>query len=315
MYYYPFQNRFQIPDYTLTVKSVTSNAAANGIATNSFTVRLSTGDVWVYNALINFVVDGGAFFTANNFNRIDVLTNNQGEATVFFANANTGPVRVTASFSSDVVWRDTTFGPPASDADFEIESEVLTHDIEAGSGIPHTIRYTLFNALKQTVSGARLNYSVDGDATLTPPIFDITNFAGRTELNVFKPTPGSVSVYARLDTAPSIVFSLVRLTFTESVLTQRIIAQVLTDGAPANGSSQNIVRFRIINIATLLPVSGAEVITNVIGNALPTTLSRNTDGNGYVTFTWVNSSPQDVRIVTTLASGLGNQNDTFLRFN
>lgn len=301
-------------DYTLTVIGVTSNAQANGTATNSFTVRLTAGDELIDDTFIDFSVSGSALFNPTRQNFITVMTNNQGEATVFFTNDQEQTVRVRAVFGSDFAEADSTFGMPASDADLLLEAQVSPSDVVAGSGDPHIINYFLTNALGQFINGRQINYSVIGVATLNPPTMDFTSGNGQTQLRVTRAMPGTVTVIAALASAPGIVYSRIRLTFSASVLTQYIAAQKQVDGAPANGMATNRIRYQVKSLAGNVPVAFTPVHFSVAGGAIPIPDSDRTDASGYVTITFTSRFPGPMLVSATLDSGLGSTNHTGITF-
>lgn len=309
-----YQTETLIPDFTLTVISITSNAAANGIATNSFTVRLTTGDELVDNASIFFSVTGSAFFVPGGLNQTNAITNNQGEATVFFANTQTQSVTVTAIYGSDQVSRDSLFGPPFSDTQLELSDETLTFNIEAGSGNPHIIRYTLFNPASLGVPGRIIIYSViAGVATINPP-WDTTDTNGNTLLNVTSPIPGPVVVRAELQSAPAVVHTQTTLTFIASLITQRITVWVEVGTALANGVSQNRLRYQVKRQDTNAPVANVQILVSATGSAIVTPLATQTDINGYLTVTLVNRTVELVTVTAELTSGFAVPNQTQVRF-
>ncbi|XBS69663.1 hypothetical protein ABK905_25690 [Acerihabitans sp. KWT182] len=95
----------------------------------------------------------------------------------------------------------------------QLEAEVSTANIVAGSGIPHIIDYWLLNPAGVGAPDRLLLYSVDGSATLVPPSSDTTDGNGHTQLRVFSSTPGTVTVHTVLASDPSGVYSHIRLTF------------------------------------------------------------------------------------------------------
>ncbi|WP_213991348.1 Ig-like domain-containing protein [Sodalis sp. dw_96] len=300
-------------DYTLTIITVTSGAAADGIEFNLFTVRLSAGDELIDNAPIEFTVSGNALFTPSRQNFTTVYTNNQGEATVFFTNTSSETIQVRATFGSDFADAYSTFGAPASDNDLLLEAEVTTSNIGAGSGIPHIIDYRLITPAGLGVPNRQLNYSVIGSATLVPTS-DITDGSGRTQLRIFSDTPGSVTVVAVLASAPDTVYIRIILTFINSVLTQRISAEVQSDMAQGNGFSVNRIRYQVLTLAGNLPVANVPINFSVTGGAELSVPTGNTDGNGYITLTLTNSMSGAVRVSAALASGLGMTNYTSVTF-
>ncbi|MGE4723118.1 Ig-like domain-containing protein [Yersinia enterocolitica] len=299
-------------DYSLNLVTITSGAEANGIATNFFTVVLMSGEDYVDGAPIVFSVDGSALFVLNRSSTITVNTNNQGEATVFFVNQQVETVQVRAVFSSDFVNDSSTFGPPTVDNNLSLSAEVLTIDIVAGSGNPHIINFLLTDELNRPVRGRRLDYSSSVPVTLTPTS-DTTNNDGVTVLQVRSSSPGTVTVTARLQDAPTLVYIHIRVTFLELITTQRLLAQVINGIASANGISQNVIRYRALD-QNNLALGNVRIVFNASGNAVLSIPYGDTDPEGYLTLTLTNGDVQSVRVIATLASGSGTPNSTTVEF-
>ncbi|NDL63682.1 hypothetical protein GRH90_13100 [Enterobacteriales bacterium SAP-6] len=195
-----------------------------------------------------------------------------------------------------------------------MEAQVLTSNVVAGGADPHIIDYFLTNALGQFFSGRQINYSVIGAAMLNPPMMDVTNGGGQTQLRVTRAVPGTVTVIAALASAPGIVYNRTRLTFSPSVLTQKISAEVQVDRAPANNIAANRIRYQVRSLDSNLPVPFTLVYFSAGGGATPIPDSNSTDASGYVTITLTSGSPGPVRVAATLDSGLGSTNYTGVTF-
>jgi adhesin/invasin len=195
-----------------------------------------------------------------------------------------------------------------------LEAEVSTANIVAGSGIPHIIDYWLITPAGAGVPDRLLQYSVDGSATLVPPVSDTTDGNGHTQLRIFSGVPGTVTVHTVLASDPSTVYSHIRLTFFSTVLTQLISAEVKADKAQGNGLGVNRIRYQVRTLAGNLPVANAEINFSAIGGAALSPSAEFTDSNGYITLTLTNNTSGIVTITALLPSGLGTENFTRVTF-
>ncbi len=163
---------------------------------------------------------------------------------------------------------------------YTLTATIITNNAQANTLPGNTILYTLSSTGGGSIANQFLIFDTLGG---TPSAsFGQTNSAGVYVLNVSSNVPGDVLVNAFATVAPAQVVHTV-LSFSQAAISYQLASEILSNGAPANGTAQNTVRVRLTNAATGQGVPGQLLNVSVNGAAsYPSIVSTNNDGYAYI---------------------------------
>lgn len=220
----------QWSDYHL-VLSTTSGGIADGNDTNSATARLSRHGQASSGRPLIFSLSGHAQFSENG-QQITVITDELGEATVYFIDTQPETVNVSCHYQQFRADTDSIFTQNVLSG-LDISAEVLADNSPADGITRNSLRYSVYDQARRRVSGVTLLFSQNGNATLSNQNAPVSGY-GQFTLTLTNRTAERVRVTANI--SGSLVSNYTYLTFSE--LPELILSSILlNNNVPADGTS------------------------------------------------------------------------------
>lgn len=268
---------------TLTL-SATSGARANGSDTNQATVSLYTNAIPQSGQQVTLTLIGSAIFS-NNASTIIVTTNNSGTAQAVFSSNTVGTVTIRAQYLAELKEIASSFSAVTPSA--TLSSVLINNNVPAGEEKIY-IQYQLKNADGTPIVGAMLSLSSSSEKIIFDNTQIYTTNNGIVTTGIKSSQSGSFIINAIANTSPS-VKNTISVNFTEGER-YLLTALVTNNGAIANNTASNIVRFQLVNASNYTPVA-AKVINVTTNGALSHLSSVTTDSSGFAYLNVTSAQP------------------------
>ncbi len=255
------------------VLTTTSNAAANGVDTNSATARLSRHGQPLSGQSLYFTLSGNALFTQGG-QHVTVTTDGLGEATVYFTDTRQEIVEVACHYQQTQARESSRFNETAI-ADRNISGEVKQNGVQANGVAQNSMLYTVYNALTVGVPNVFVDFTTTGSAVLSAQAGQ-TNQSGQFTLTLTNLVAEQVLVSAKVRGLIGID-NYTLLNFIQFSPQYLIIVNVTQDHAPVNQA--NSMNYTVITSSSGQPVPGIQLIYTAPGNIqLPPGTPTNAQG-------------------------------------
>lgn len=296
------QDNYQNPNipqypFALTLTS-TSNAKADGYATNSATALLLSQGAPLCGYNVTFSVSGSALF-CDGGNQTCAVTDAQGRATVYFTDRCVETVWVNCQYENLTSSSNSTFQILEEISDIKLIAEVTRDRATANSGEANSIAYLLENVRLGTPLPYQLiDVFADSPTAILPPLA-VTDANGRFNIAITDARPGEVEIATRLQ-GDSAVTNYTVVVFTPPI-THIISVQQLTGTVYAGGAHRLLYTLRRVD-GTLESnaIMAFEVVEGTA--ALEPDVAR-TDINGRIELSVIAVTPQTVTINALYAVG------------
>ncbi|QWA11381.1 Ig-like domain-containing protein [Sodalis ligni] len=292
-------------DYHLALTS-SATAKADGRDKNNAVATLYRFGLPLCGSLVTFWLSGNAAF-CDDSKQTSAITDNRGQAIVYFTDCQQETVAVTCQFDGISAVSYSTFESPDEITGLGIIANVETNYAPANDFASNIIQYTLWDfTTEQPVPGRVLSYSIVRGMGGLYNTFDTTNDAGLARVSLRSGTPASVEVKAILDGQPT-VYNYTVVSFT-SPITHTISAEPLDINVPVGGIYR--IRYTLRDIdGNVVPGALMTFIANPTQAAVnPEIALTNTQGQITVSIT----SPVVLSVIITAEYALGNATNTTL---
>ncbi|TCL05240.1 Ig-like domain-containing protein [Sodalis ligni] len=292
-------------DYHLALTS-SATAKADGRDKNNAVARLYRLGQPLCGCLVTFWLSDNAVF-CDGTKQTSAMTDNQGQATVYFTDCQQETVAVTCQFDGISAVSYSTFESPDVITGLGIIANVETNYAPANDYDSNVIQYILWDfTTERPVAGRGLSYSIVRGVGSLYNTFDTTNEAGLARVSLRSDTPASVEVRAILDGQPT-VYNYTVVSFT-SPITHTVSAEPLDNNVPVGGTYR--IRYTLRDIyGNVVPSALMSFIANPTQAAVSPGIAQ-TDTQGQITVSI--TSPVALSVIITAEYALGNATNTTL---
>lgn len=264
------------PEGVFMLLTATSGAVANGIDENQATVSITDSNGPVSNVAVLFSISGTAIFS-NKKNTIWVITNELGKATETFSSSTAGIFTIRATFNGE--FRENTSFFVEDDSLPILTSHVINNEEPYGEE-PILIRYELRNQRGQGITEAPITLSSTASEISFSNKTISTDANGTAVGLVYSSLPGTFIITAVYPHSKTVINNTA-VSFKENA-NYYILANVVKNGAIANGEDYNEITFTVYDDNTNLPVNN-QTLTVTISEKVTYQSPIYTSTNGYAT--------------------------------
>ncbi|MNB84812.1 Invasin [compost metagenome] len=282
----------------LNLDLVVDNSPADGLTPNTAQVHAVDRDgAPVSHAAISWTASGTAKLITQ-----DSVTDDNGNATASFTNANAQVVQIQASNGQVTAVKDSRFDAVAVDN----VSLKMTKDNNPADGVSaDTAIATVMDSNNHPIANAQLTWHIDTPATISHSD-TATNAQGQASVQFTSHTAASVSLTTTVGGKSASTTGHFVSTADNNVIDS---LSVTTDNSPANGVSANKA-VAVVKDSSGAPVAGVNVnfsadkSTVVFGVANSrSSAQQQTDAQGRVSIAFTDTTPETVNISATLENG------------
>ncbi|XBS69664.1 Ig-like domain-containing protein [Acerihabitans sp. KWT182] len=296
-------------EYYLALTSSTA-AKADGRDTNEAVATLSRLGQPLCGCLVTFWLSGSAVF-CDGTKQTSVMTDNRGQAAVYFTDCQQETVAVSCQFDGVSALSYSTFANPEEITGLGIIASVETNYAPANDYASNVIQYTLWDFTSDTaVPGRVLNFSIVRGVGDLYNTFDTTNVSGLARVSLRSGIPDSVEVRAVLDGQPT-VYNYTVVSFTTPI-THTISAEPLDINVPAGGTFR--IRYTLRDVDGNVVPGALMIFSSSPATPIITPTIGFTDSQGQITIS-IQSSSAGNFIITAEYSAGNAENNTLITFN
>ncbi|MGE4723121.1 Ig-like domain-containing protein [Yersinia enterocolitica] len=262
-----------------------SGAPANGQCHNTGIATLTKKGKPLSGRPICFTLSGNARFSDGS-QQMSVITDNCGEAMVYFTDTCNETIIITGQFARHTAFSQSAFSDPAVANDYQLQVQVLDNFSFADGIDLNAAQFKLVSLSNQSVYDKKVNFYVTESALLTITNAK-TNFNGLVDVGLTNRQPQQVILTARLDEDPTVEESIL-LEFVPVITPGYVLtARILVNDAFADPNFENSVLFHLTYNGN--PIEGNLRIYPIDPISAP--YARRTDNNGDAIIYYKSSSP------------------------